>query len=969
VAANVYNEVIQVEVRDQSAAALTSVQKNVTTTETMLNRISRAPYAVVVKATDLLTRPLAAMVSTAEGIVRKGLMLPVTLMDKATAPLRGIMNSMGGVGSIMQGIGQGVGMTAIGLVAQGFGMVKGAIIDMNATLETSTLQFETLMGNADEARAHVQDLFEFAKKTPFEAQPVIDASRMLRTFGGAALDTMDNLTLFGNASAATNADIKEVSFWFGRAYAAIKAGQPFGEARMRLQELAILSPEATQKLEALEKAGAKGDVVWNEMTKDLGRFNGAMDKQASTWEGLTSTLSDSIRLTSAKVFQPLFKVAKNAVSALNDVLSSDAFNAWADSFGKTLADVVQSLGDAIGVIKDFGSAIGTAFTTDKGAIGVVYDLIKKVFGQGVADFLNPFLNGLMKFIPTLQQVARWIGYAFQDLKRGDFKNFGRDLVIAFQQLTGIDLSGVFDAILAAFDTLGTAIDWMRGTAWPALQTAMGAVMSFIVVEVVPKLADLFNWLWPNVEAAFDWATKTAWPALQQAMMDVVGHIQNDVIPWLGNLGTAVEGNGEKVQQQDKPWRDFGAMLAALGAAMETQQHTMDQYQRILDNIGRTLVVVFGIKPDPGTPTTASFWDDILQPLADAARAFLGLQTAVDNFVTSVANFSDSLPNAVKAWEEWTNQAWTAFEGLVANWDTMIASWKATGVQDLIALGRDIINGLISGMASVDLGGWLTSNVTNKIPDVVKQAMGIHSPSAVMADIGSNMMQGLINGLTSRLPDILSFMGNLSNVFGGTDVGGWISAAIQATGVPSAWAGPLSQIIQYESGGNPAAANLTDINAQNGDPSVGLMQLTGSNRAHYTPPGMNPLDPIAQIIAGIRYIQDRYGDISNVPGVRSLAGGGAYVPYDAGGVLPPGVTVAANNTGANEFVMTPGQIGALGGSGLVFAPVFNIDAPGASAGAGEEISSAIEEQASQMFAMLGTQLRVAFGNLAVEGGAT
>ena len=133
--------------------------------------------------------------------------------------------------------------------------------------------------------------------------------------------------------------------------------------------------------------------------------------------------------------------------------------------------------------------------------------------------------------------------------------------------------------------------------------------------------------------------------------------------------------------------------------------------------------------------------------------------------------------------------------------------------------------------------------------------------------------------------------------------------------------------------------------------------------------MNPMDPIAQIIAGIRYIQDRYGDISNVPGVAALAGGGAYVPYDSGGILPPGTTLASNTTGGNEFVFTPGQLAAMGGGGLVFAPVFQIDASGAGPGVGEEVSAAVEEQASRMFGLLGSQLRLAFGNLAVEGGAT
>jgi hypothetical protein len=960
VAANVYHEIVQVEVRDQSQAALTNVQRNVERTEGALNRVSRSPYSIVVKATDLLTRPLQAMMSTASSLVGKGLQVPIHLADRFTAPFRNMMGGLRSQGTqIIQGIGQGVGMSLFGVVTAGLGAVKDSIIGMNATLETSELQFTTLMGNADEAKAHVADLFEFAKKTPFETQPVIDASRMLRTFGGSALDTMENLTLFGDASAATNADIKEVSFWFGRAYAAIQAGQPFGEATMRLQELAILSPQAAAKLEQLQKTGAKGDVVWKAMTGDLTRFNGAMERQANTWDGLTSTLSDAINLTSAKTFQPLFKVAKDAVRALSDVLTSDQFVSWAESASNALAKFISMAGTAFGRVLDVVKALGTAFTTDKGAIGVIYDVIKKTFGDGVANFLQPFLQKFMDFIPTLKEVGRWVGFAFQDLTKGDLKNVAKDLSIAFTTLTGTDASAFFDGI-------ANAIDWAINTGWPGLQKAMGDVMSFIVVEVVPKLADLFNWLWPNVEAAFDWATKTAWPALQEAMMTVMGHVQNDVIPWLGNLGTAVEGNGDKVQQQSKPWQDFSATLAALGAVAQTQQHTLDEWNRILDNVGKTLAVVFGIKPETG-PATASFWDDIMQPLRDGASAFLALSAAVDGFVTSVANFTDALPGAITAWEGWSNQAASAFKGLVANWDEMIAGWKTTGVQDLIALGASLIQGLVAGMASVDLGAWIATNVTNKIPDFIRDKLGIHSPSTVMMDIGSSLMGGLIQGLTARLPEILNFMTNLSGLFGG-DVGGWISAAISATGVSAAWAGPLAQIINSESGGNPQATNLTDVNAQAGNASVGLMQLTGTNRAQYTPAGMDPMDPIAQIIAGIRYIQDRYGDISNVPGVRSLAAGGAYVPYDAGGVLPPGMTLAANNTGANEFVFTPGQLAALGG-GMVFAPVFNIDAQGAAPGVGEEISGALEEQSSRLFGMLGTQLRVAFGNLAAEGGAT
>jgi transglycosylase-like protein with SLT domain len=971
---NVYHEVIQVEVRDQSQAALTTVQRNVEKTESDLNRVSKSPFNIVVKVTDLVTRPLEMILSSAASIARRGIQVPISALDKMTAPFKSMMGAVKDQGSqIIMGVGQGIGMGLFGLVTAGLGAVKESVIGMNSTLETSTLQFETLMGNADDARAHVADLFDFAKKTPFETQPVIDASRLLRTFGGSALDTMDNLTLFGNASAATSSDIKEVSFWFGRAYAAIQAGQPFGEARMRLQELAILSPQAAAKLDQLEKSGAKGDVIWKAMTGDLGRFNGAMDRQASTWEGLTSTLSDSIKLTSAKVFQPLFKVAKNAVNSLNDVLSSDAFMEWADKFGNTLANVVQWLGDGIGVVKDFYSAIFQSFTSDPGALGVVYDLIKKIFGQGVADFLNPFLNGLMKFIPTLQSVGRWLTWAFQDLLKGDFKSAVTDIKIAFQELTGVDLTGVFNAI-------GAGIDWLTGTGWPAMQGVLEAIGSFIVVEVVPKLGQLWAWIGEYGMAAWNWFTQEAWPAVMQILQQVKDFIETQVLPRLQDLAAALKPlledswnaaqkaaqnfyntltNGQPSVQQAQ--QDYGILAIVLDPLVNIATNL----GTTLNNLGRIWAVISA--PLQGLIGWLSQFADKLWLIL--AVPFLPFVLQLAGFLKTLEGASAGLAGATGVLASALENAGPAFDALGTAANNMLTTIQGLPAQMLQA-GKDIINGLIQGMASVDVGAWIQANVVSKIPDFIRDKLGIHSPSTVMADIGSNLMQGLLSGLNARLPDIMSFVTNLSNVFGGTDVGGWIAAAISATGVPDAWAGPLSQIIQYESGGNPMAANLTDVNAQNGDPSVGLMQLTGSNRARYTPAGLNPLDPVAQIIAGIRYIQDRYGDISNVPGVRSLAAGGAYQPYDSGGVLPPGLTLAANSTGANEFVLTPGQMSSLGGGGgLVFAPTFNIDAPGAAPGVGEEISAAVEAQASQMFALLGSQLRVAFGNLATEGGAT
>jgi SLT domain-containing protein len=108
-----------------------------------------------------------------------------------------------------------------------------------------------------------------------------------------------------------------------------------------------------------------------------------------------------------------------------------------------------------------------------------------------------------------------------------------------------------------------------------------------------------------------------------------------------------------------------------------------------------------------------------------------------------------------------------------------------------------------------------------------------------------------------------------------------------TGVPGNWAGPLAAIAMHESGGDPNAVNLTDINAQMGDPSRGLMQTIGSTFAAYALPGhTNIFSPIDNAAASVEYIKARYGSVFNVPGIMSLAAGNGYIGYANGTPFNP-----------------------------------------------------------------------------------
>ncbi|MFF2412753.1 transglycosylase SLT domain-containing protein [Streptomyces sp. NPDC058092] len=97
--------------------------------------------------------------------------------------------------------------------------------------------------------------------------------------------------------------------------------------------------------------------------------------------------------------------------------------------------------------------------------------------------------------------------------------------------------------------------------------------------------------------------------------------------------------------------------------------------------------------------------------------------------------------------------------------------------------------------------------------------------------------------------------------------GWIREALdimKSRGIPGSYNGLHRNIIR-ESSGNPNAINGWDINARNGVPSIGLLQIIKPTFDAYHVPGtaFSQYDPVANITAAANYAADRYGSIDNV----------------------------------------------------------------------------------------------------------
>ena len=151
---------------------------------------------------------------------------------------------------------------------------------------------------------------------------------------------------------------------------------------------------------------------------------------------------------------------------------------------------------------------------------------------------------------------------------------------------------------------------------------------------------------------------------------------------------------------------------------------------------------------------------------------------------------------------------------------------------------------------------------NKMLSEITPEMDTGGPGAKYP--GGAMSQQEVESTIRKALDIL----NITN-----DVGLWVKT--------------LTRQASRESSFNPNAVNDWDINAKNGDPSKGLIQIIGSNFARYKHPGHdNIFNPLDNILSVIKYTADRYGGGNYSRGVQALwaRGGGAYAK---GGEIPGG----------------------------------------------------------------------------------
>lgn len=245
-----------------------------------------------------------------------------------------------------------------------------ALIGDNAKFEQYITSFEVMLGSYEKANRLMDDLNDFAAKTPLELGDVTKSTQLLLNYGVAQDEVITKLQQLGDVSQGSAEKMNRVALAYGQMVAKQKVT---GEELRQMTEAGVPMTQAladalgvtTAQLSKMIEKGEVGIPTLNkaleQLTSEGGKFFGMMDKQSQTAMGLFSTLKDNIAMFARDVGEESFEYLKSELQDLMNTISemkeSGELNEFATEIGDGIAGAINFTTSFLSILWDIKGAL------------------------------------------------------------------------------------------------------------------------------------------------------------------------------------------------------------------------------------------------------------------------------------------------------------------------------------------------------------------------------------------------------------------------------------------------------------------------------------------------------------------------------------------------------------------------------------------------------------------------------------
>lgn len=222
--------------------------------------------------------------------------------------------------------------------------------------ETALTNFRVLTGSIDNAKKHLEELKQFAHKTPLTFDELQRASNLLLAYGTSMEDIMPTLKMLGDISLANAERFQGLSLAFAQAKA---QGRLIGQDLLQMvnrgfNPLKIISEKTGRSISELRDIMADGGIsfelveaAFRAATEEGGKFHNALLLNSQTGNGLMSTIRDKWAEVLRRFGKEFLDLVKNKmkylITTLDELLDSDAIPKFCENAKKNFATFKKSI--------------------------------------------------------------------------------------------------------------------------------------------------------------------------------------------------------------------------------------------------------------------------------------------------------------------------------------------------------------------------------------------------------------------------------------------------------------------------------------------------------------------------------------------------------------------------------------------------------------------------------------------------
>lgn len=406
---------------------------------------------------------------------------------------------------------------------------------------------------------------------------------------------------------------------------------------------------------------------------------------------------------------------KNTVDLIrNDVLPAlKEFANWFTSeglpavqnFANTVTPVIQPvfgfLKENLPTIVPLLATFAGAFVGLQGATSVLGGLL------GPLTQVFSILRGAMSITPLISGLVGVLGGPLTAAILG----IAAIVAVAFMAWQN-NWFGIRDIVNQVWSTVG-----------PILGQIVSAIGQFIGQVVASwqawatQIAPIAQQAWQNIQAAIQAVLSVLVPLITSVLSGIAGFIRN---------------HGEEIK---------GILQGAWQIIRSVIETVMGVIQGIIKTILAVIAGDWGAAWDGIKQVASSIWDGIKTVIAGALDILKGVITiALEEIQRIWERIWGGLRDAAGRLLDGAKEAVSSGIEKIKQLFTGASEW-------LVEAGKDVVRGLINGITSmIDWAKQRAGELVSGVVSSVKSALGIRSPSRVMAEIGESVAQGLAQGI-------------------------------------------------------------------------------------------------------------------------------------------------------------------------------------------------------------------------------